>query len=236
MLPRGVAHNMTVDDEMRQECLAIVEQYPEYTLQQINRGLCFLFTATWKTRSEVCTNAVSKILRGELIILKKMKIIEQERNPDGVKMARQFYADWLMNMDDYEDVPELNFVGESGFNLWLSRGRVPQGRRVVRKGPNFFFIVAIFTRTWLLQLWLFWRRNKSSKIQHLHGANNSSSWKWQKKHYIFDDASCHHRICQVSVLADHKFQFLPAYSPFLNIAESAFFNWKQLLKNSWRKP
>ena len=48
--------------------------------------------------------------------------------------------------------------------------------------------------------------------------------------YVTDNASCHRRAQEANIPGNRHVRFLPAYSPFLNIAENAFSTWKAAVK------
>ena len=48
--------------------------------------------------------------------------------------------------------------------------------------------------------------------------------------YLLDNASCHRRAAEAMIPGHHAVRYLPAYSPFLNICENAFSEWKSHLK------
>ena len=89
---RGGAQNRKVDAAMRECVVHIVEEHPEFTLNQINQEL----RAALPDKPHVGVSSVKSMLDGQLITLKKIDQVPQERNRDDVKMACQFYAEWLL--------------------------------------------------------------------------------------------------------------------------------------------
>lgn len=231
-LPRGGPRNRKVDDEMRNACVAIVDNHPEYTLVQIKREL----EVELPNKPRVCINTISNILDGQLITTKKLETNEQERNRDDVKISRRHYAEWLNIVGGEENLRELIFVDESGFHLWLARtrGRAPIGQRAVRivggrKGPHFSLIIAISNVRGLLYHDIFEGGTNHQRFNafmetasQAAGDNNAT--------FIFDNASCHRRVGEANLNPNHETRFLPPYSPFLNIAENAFSTWKMAFK------
>ena len=150
--------------------------------------------------------------------------------------ARREYGTWLLNVVNGINVRELIFVDESGFNLWLSRtrGRARRGQRAVRfvggsRGPNFTLILAVSNRRGIAHHSFFegatnadrfnaWLRDASA------AAGNGEAT------FIFDNAPCHRRFLQTDLHDHHEGRYLPAYSPFLNIAENCLSFWKAAFK------
>ena len=82
--------------------------------------------------------------------MKKLESVETDRNREDIKESRRQYAVWLNELQGRPEQPEIVFIDESGFNLWLARtrGRARAGQRAVRtvggrKGPNFICIMAV---------------------------------------------------------------------------------------------
>jgi hypothetical protein len=48
--------------------------------------------------------------------------------------------------------------------------------------------------------------------------------------FVLDNASCHRRWRECHLPDNHVVRFLPAYSPYLNIAENCFSSWKAAFK------
>lgn len=89
---RGGARNNKVDREMIDACVEIVQDHPEFTLQQIKVEL----HNRLPNKPQVCISTISTMLHGELITVKKLENVVADRNRDDVKMARLQYAEWLV--------------------------------------------------------------------------------------------------------------------------------------------
>ena len=147
--PRGGAHNRKVDAEMTACAIQTVEEHPEYTLLQINREL----QTTLPRKPRISIQCLSRLLRNQLIVMKRLETAPVVRNRDDVKQARSAYADWYLQTVNHRHAPEMVFVDESGFNLWISRtrGRAHRGQRAVRivgnqRGANYTLILVVSAR------------------------------------------------------------------------------------------
>ena len=49
--------------------------------------------------------------------MKKIEIVPQDRNRPDVIDARRAYAAWYLEVINMEQLPELIYIDESGFNL-----------------------------------------------------------------------------------------------------------------------
>ena len=65
--------------------------------------------------------------------MKRLETAPVVRNRDDMKQARSAYADWYLQTVNHRHAPEMVFVDESGFNLWISRmrGRAHRGQTAV---------------------------------------------------------------------------------------------------------
>ena len=140
---RGGGRPIKIDQEMQQCLVRLVEQHPNFTLDQLNVEM----RHELPDKPVVCGSMVHRLLKGQLITLKKMD--PAERNRDDVKHARRIHCEWLLQGQE-GDLAELLYTDEAGFNLWMARtrGRAPQGQRAVRivggrRGPNFTIILAV---------------------------------------------------------------------------------------------
>ena len=98
----------------------------------------------------ITESTIAKTLKHQLIVLKRMETVQQDRNLKNVLQARRKYGDWLLNIVNGINPRKLIFVNESGFNLWISRmrGRAAQGQCSVwivgrSRGPNFTLILSV---------------------------------------------------------------------------------------------
>ena len=132
---RGGARNMKIDEGIANAAAGIIEENPHFTLAQVNTEFQLLLP----NKPRICILSIRKARQGQLITMKKLETIEQDRNSDVVKLARQQHAEWLLQNEE-----EIILIDESGFHLWLSRtrGRAVRGQRAVRvararKGTHF---------------------------------------------------------------------------------------------------
>ena len=142
--PRGGARNVRLDAEMQLKIVDRVERHPEFTLAQVNYQL----QTHLPLKPRISIQTISKSLRDQLIVMKIMETVPQDRNGPVVIDARRVYAAWYLEVTNMEQSPELIYVDESGFNLWTARtrGRARRGARAVRvvngqRGANFTLIL-----------------------------------------------------------------------------------------------
>ncbi len=132
-----------VTPELGNAAVEIVEQHPEYTLQQINRELRLALPH----HAHIGRSTLSSMFHGQLIVVKKLEDAPQRRNDMAVKTARLNFAQWIMQ-DGVQ--MEMIFIDEAGINLWCkrTRGRARRGERAVRvvggvRGQNVTMTFAI---------------------------------------------------------------------------------------------
>lgn len=226
---RGGQKPRKYDAEMLTSLLCIVEEYPAYTLQQLNHEMQLRLP----NKPHVSISTLHRMLDAQMITLKKIENIPAERNSDPLKEVRKEHAQWLFDVGDHR---ELIYVDESGYNLWISRtrARAPRGQRAVRivggrTGPNFTLTIAVSNLRGLVYTST---KEGGSNIAYfnnfLHEASQAAGS--QPVTFIFDNAPCHRRASEAQLRLEHDIKFLPPYSPFLNIAENAFSVWKAAVK------
>ena len=87
---RGGARTVKVDNEIREAAARIVEEHPEFTLQQINNELRLRLPH----KPLICLSSLRKALQCQLVTLKIMENVPVDRNRDDVvKMPRLMLAD-----------------------------------------------------------------------------------------------------------------------------------------------
>lgn len=227
---RGGAHNTIVDEEMKDAVVSIVEDHPEYTIDQINTELRLRFPQ----RRNVCNNTISNVLHCRLITLKLTRDPPEQRNSPIVKRARKDMAEWLLQHGDLEKV----YVDESGFRLWIKRsyGRSLRGQRAVRvvnaRGSGHMSVIfAVSNVTGLVHHEFCEGGFRSDRFNaFLEACSNILANR--NVMFIFDNAPSHNRANEAVLQAGHGYRFQPAYSPFLNICEGCFSIWKAALKRS----
>ena len=156
--------------------------------------------------------------------MKRLETAPVVRNRDDVKQARSAYADWYLQTVNHRHAPEMVFVDESGFNLWISRtrGRAHRGQTAVRivvnqRGANCTLILVVSAVELSMLI--------SSKVEQLLTAAGEG-----RSVFILDNAPCHRRANLANINPQHFIKSLPPYSPFLNIAGNAFSVWKVAFK------
>ena len=77
---RGGGRHIKIDQEMQQCLVRLVEQHPNFTLYQLNVEM----RHELPDKSVACASTVHRLLKGQLITLKKMNNIPTERNRDDV--------------------------------------------------------------------------------------------------------------------------------------------------------
>jgi len=176
-------------------------------------------------------NTIGRRLHNQLIVLKTMETVAEDRNRHDVKMARAAHVEWYTLPVNSNHPPEMVFVDESGFNLWLSRtrGRAHRGERAVRvvngqRGQNFTLILAVSTEG-VRHIDFYEGEVTADRFNTWLEAASIAAGEGRKV-FIMDNAPCHRRADQANLLEGHSIRKLPAYSPFLNIAENAFSMWK----------
>lgn len=231
--PRGGARNLKVDEEMISEMMRTVEERAEYTLVQINAAL----RATLPHKPHITESTIAKTLKNRFVVLKKLETVPQARNRSDVLEDRKLYGEWLLNIVNGVNPRELIFVDESGFNLFVTRtrGRAPVGSRAVRvvggsRGPNFTFILGVSNQRGLIHHEFYQGGTTAVRFNEWLQSASSSAGVENRVTFIFDNAPCHLRVHDLELPDTHEVKFLPAYSPFLNIAENSFSVWKAAVK------
>lgn len=227
---RGGPHNIKVDEEMTQAVVQIVQEHVEYTLSQVNEELRLRLP----NKPRICDNSIANMLNGQLITLKLTRDVPTQRNSHPVKEARQAHATWLLQ----NAVTERVYLDESGFHLWTKRsyGRSMRGQRAprivnARQSRHMSVIFAVSNQNGLL-------RHSFKEGGYRHEDFNaflrdcSSAFQNRSVVFVFDNAPSHARVADVQLQPGHATMYQPAYSPFLNLCESAFSVWKSSFKRS----
>ena len=226
---RGGRRPCLVDEEMRETLVRIVEENAAFTLQQINAEL----RRRLPTKPQVSIASLHRALKFQLITLKKMENVPQERNRDDVVEARKEHAEWFVT-----NVEEIIYIDESGFNLWTARtrGRALRGDRAVRivggrTGENFTMIIAVSSIRGLIHHDMLQGGVDITRFNNFLTETSNAAGA-QPVTFIFDNAPCHRRAHEAAINQQHEVLYLPAYSPFLNIAENCFAAWKAALRRT----
>ena len=89
---RGGARKEKVDQRMKDQIVEIVEEHPEYTLDQINADL----QLQMPDAPHVSRSTIARTLENQLIVTKCLHDVPAQRNTDGTKAGRYVYANWLL--------------------------------------------------------------------------------------------------------------------------------------------
>lgn len=230
-LRRGGARRTKVTEDLIHAVVGIVELHPEYTLDQII-GEIRVSQPHFPTISRT---TLCRILNGRLIVLKKLEDAPHERNSDATKEAREQFARWMMEVGVN---CQLVFIDEAGANLWMrrTRGRAVRGERAVRvvggrRARNLTMTFAVSHTRGLIFHDLQEGGMTANKfndflIQLIHRlpVNN------ERVILIFDNAPAHRRAMNLQLPNNIEVRYLPVYSPFLNIVENCFSQWKAAVK------
>lgn len=224
---RGGGRRQIGDQQMIDCLVETVGQHPTFTLSQLNHEL--QLQLPWKPH--VSDSTIHRLLRGQLITMKKLETPPAERNRQDVKEARKAHAEWVVGQD-----PHLVYIDESGFNLWLNRtrGRSARGHRAqrivgARRSPNFTLILAVSPRLGRVHHSIH-NGGTTAEVfgnflrdlrQHLH----------EPVTLLLDNAPCHRGAMDIfDGDVQVNLRYLPPYSPFLNVAENCFSVWKAGLR------
>lgn len=218
-----------VNDTMTETSVRIVEERPEFTLNQIIREL----HVRLPDEPRISTTTLSRILNAQLIFMKNLEDAPSERNTTTTKDRRKEFAQWLMEDGIHT---ELIFIDEAGINLWMrrSRGRARRGERAVRvvggrRSGNFTMVFAVSHTRGLIHHDLFQGGMTAARfitfLESLPFVGGERSVT-----LIFDNASAHRRASEATLPAHVSLRWQPAYSPFLNIVENCFSQWKSAMK------
>ena len=221
-----------MDDEMIATAVTIVEEYPAMTLNQIIHELRLRLP----NKPSVGRSTLSKGLKSQLIVMKKLEDAPQQRNTEETKQLHRQFADWLMNEGVNRE--ELVFIDETGFNLHCvrTRGRARRGERAVRvvngrRGGNYTLCLAISNTRGLIFHTLQDRGMTAVKfIEFLEAVSVRSA---PNCVMLFDNAAAHRRALTndgPNLQPQQEVKAIPPYSPMLNIVENAISTFKASLK------
>ena len=222
-----------MDEEMTNTAVAIVEEHPAMTLNQINHELRLRLPQ----KPSIGRTTLSAALKSQLIVMKKLEDAPSQRNTDDTKRSRQQFAEWMMNEGTLAR-GELVFIDETGFNLHCARtrGRAHRGERAVRvvngrRGGNYTLCLAISNTRGLIFHTLQDRGMTAEKfIEFLEAVSARSS---PDSALLFDNAAAHRRALTERgprLQPQQIVKAIPPYSPMLNIVENAISTFKAALK------
>ena len=95
---RGGARNIRLDAKTQLKIVDIVERHPEFTLAQVNYQL----QTDLPVKLRISIQTISKSLRNQLIVMKKLETVPQDRNRPDVIDARRAYAVWYLEVTNME--------------------------------------------------------------------------------------------------------------------------------------
>ena len=228
----GGPRHLKVDQEIVNNIVATVEKHPEYALGQINTQL----QASLPNKSRIIDSSVSKMLKNQLIIVKKLEMMRQDRNGEDALHDRREYGAWLFNVVNGTKPPRvdlrwwvwlqpMDFKDARQDDSWSSRRAY---RRWIERS-QFHTHSGCVKQRWHDLSWFLPRCYERGTLQHLIASRSCSSWRWRCNAFIFDNAPCH-RFVQADLVDNHECELLPAYRPFLSIAENCFSAWKVAFK------
>ncbi|GFO13938.1 Tc1 transposase-like protein [Plakobranchus ocellatus] len=211
-----------MSQEMLETVIAIVSDHPDYTLTMINQELRVRLPGA----PHVTPSTISNVLKGQLITMKKLEDVPAERNSERTKAQRRDFATWLLqNAQRYNFI----YIDEAGINIWTkrTRGRARRGDRAVRivqgrRGQNLTMTFAINVLNGLVYHELHQGGMTVERFNQFLLETSLQCNPGQEVCFIFDNARAHGRAAEANLPAQFEIQYLPFYSPFLNICENAF--------------
>ena len=233
-LPTGGNRSSVLNDEMKRVLISFVEEKPTSTLMELAGKLREQFPETQMPSRMT----ISRALDGEMYTLKMLRSIPVEWNSDRVKDERKVYTEWLLDICPSKSVIYLD---ECGFNIWTARthGRSFRGQRAVRivsgqRGKNLTVLLAVSPQHGLVHFTLV-DGGMTKELFGLFLGEVSTLLGDEELVLIFDIAPAHRDPPTLqSPLHDH--QYLPKYSPFLNITEMAISCLKSHAKQRLSEP
>ena len=103
-----------LDEEMRQTLVDNVETLPTFSLLQISAELRVRLPA----KPEVSITTISSSLDGQLISLKTLESVAEDRNSVRIKHDRRDFANWVMA---HGVQTNMIYLDEAGFYLFTRR-------------------------------------------------------------------------------------------------------------------
>lgn len=227
---RGGAHNVKVDDEMRNVISDIIGENSASTLSTINNEL----RRRLPLKPTISISHLSQVCHGMFFTVKKLDACPAARNRQDVKDNRKEYARWFLEIANRS--PRVVYIDESGFNIWTqrSRGRARIGERAIRtinsqRGENLTLILAVSPQHGIEHSQFHSGGTTSSVFQDFFAELSERIGHENECIFVLDNAPCHRGTIALS--PDHSIKFLPPYSPMLTPVEHAFSAWKWSVKN-----
>lgn len=227
-LPRGGAHNVKMDEEMKTFIRNLIQENPFITIEDMNNRM----RQSLPQKPRISSSSISNCIDGMLYTIKKAVDVPEARNNERTKELRHSFSTWI-TVDAYNE--HIVYLDEAGYNLWTrrSRGRAIRGQPAVRRvhgqrGKNISVIIGISNRLGLVHHYVreggITREDFNgflTEISRLIGDENAA-------YLIFDNAKCHYNVPDPSDA--HQCKHLPPYSPQLNPCELAFSVFKADIK------
>lgn len=120
--PTGGPRNVKLTESAIKVLLAIVEETPDLTLQELVDKL------SESTQTKVCRSTLSRFFKKRKITLKKKNLVAEEQKSERVQQLRERFVVWQKG----QDWRRLVFVDEAGCHTSMTRPRAwgLRGRRV----------------------------------------------------------------------------------------------------------
>ena len=144
--PRGGPNHVSVDNEMRDCLIKILNENCLLTLTQLNQEL----RQRLSRKPRICDRTVAKILEGMLLRIKLARPVHADRNRPDVIQKRLDYANWFIG---HAMVNHTVFIDECGYNIWTSRSQGRARTEEERNAPTDRSVVS--EKEMLLSQWHF---------------------------------------------------------------------------------
>ena len=217
--PRGGVRSVKVNEYeyMVNSAIDTVSEQPEYTLMMINQELRLRLP----NAPHVTPSTISNLLKGQLITMKKLEDAPAESNSERIKTQPRVFTTWLLqNAQRFHFI----YIDEAGINLCTkrTRGRARRGDcavRVVqgRREPNLTMTFAVNVTNGLVHHQLHQGGMIAERFNQFLEDVSLRCNPWQEVCFIFDNARVHVRAALADLPHGFQIQYLPPYSPFLNI-------------------
>ena len=225
------------------EMISTAVSYIETTNSQITLEELLDVMVQVNNFPRVSLSTLWNYLDGELVTLKASSFQNQMRNDINNKIKRQEYVQWFLQNQDRTYL----FIDECGFNLNTLRrqARSKKGNRAVvtvaqNKGTN-LSVCACVNKDLGLIFYDFKVGSMNSEDFMIFLAQLAEvvmPMNLQKVTLIFDNCRIHDEaeINQVCIYAGWEYEYLPPYSPMLNIIEEVFSLLKFAIKRQMAGP
>lgn len=131
---------------------------------------------------------------------------------------------------------DLTFIDEAGINLWMrrNRGRARRGERAFRivggrRSGNFTMVFAVSHTRGLVSHSLFEGGMTCERFKIFLESIPMPAGEGRIT-LIFDNATAHGKAAEANLPERISLRWQPPYSPFLNIVENCFSQWKAAMK------